>query len=173
MRQAALDPLGMTASSYVWRAAYETAAAAPHDRQGRPLPKDRPGQASAASSLHTTAADYGRFLAAMLDPAAHAALLPPAAAGSMLVQRVAVDPRLGLGWGLGWALETWQGSRWFFHWGVNDGFRAFVLGNPMTGDGFVAFTNGAAGLELMDQLTRTLDGNAHPLFGFRLLHPDD
>jgi len=173
MRRLALGPLGMEASSYVWREDYRRTAATPHDRSGAPMPKAEPREALAASSLHTTAPDYGRFLAAMLDPGAHAALLPPAAVGGMLVPQVQVDAPLGLAWGLGWGLETWEGSRWFFHWGANDGFRCFALGNPATGDGLAAFTNGAMGLELMDEVVRAVDGKAHPLFRFPLLHPDD
>jgi CubicO group peptidase (beta-lactamase class C family) len=171
--QMVLAPLGMAASSFVWRADYERTSAAPHDRAGRPAAKEKPAQANAAASLHCTAPDYARFLAAMLDPAAHRDLLPPAALGAMLVPAVEVDPKLGLSWGLGWGLESWNGSRCFFHWGSNDGFRCFVLGNPANGDGLVVMTDGASGLDLIEELVRTLEGKSHPLFRFPLLHPQD
>jgi CubicO group peptidase (beta-lactamase class C family) len=173
MRHRVLEPLGMKASSYVWRDEYERSYASPHDAAGTPGVKERPLQANAASSLHTTAPEYAALLAAMLDPAAHADLLPPAAVGTMLAPQIQVDARLGLWWGLGWGLEKWEGRLTFFHWGANDGFRSFALGDPVTGDGLVVFTNGAAGLELMDEVVRAVDGRAHPLFGFRMLHPQD
>jgi CubicO group peptidase (beta-lactamase class C family) len=172
-RRTVLAPLGMAASSFTWRADYEESSAAPHDRAGQPAAKEKPRAANAAASLHCTAPDYARFLAALLDPGAHRDLLPPAAVGAMFVPQVEVDPKLGLSWGLGWGLESWNGSRYFFHWGSNDGFRSFVLGNPATGDGLVVMTNGAAGLDLIEELVRTLEGGLHPLFRFPLLHPQD
>jgi CubicO group peptidase (beta-lactamase class C family) len=172
-RKLALAPLGMTASSFVWQKDYEGSAAAPHDRAGRPAAKEKPAAANAAASLHTTAPDYARFLAAMLNPAAHRDLLAPAALGALFVPQIDVDPKLGLSWGLGWALESWNGERFFFHWGSNDGFRSFVLGNPVSGDGLVVMTNGAAGLELIEELVRAMEGRSHPLFRFPLLHPTD
>ena len=173
MRPRVLEPLGMRASRYVWREEYERTFASPHDKTGAPGAKERPREANAASSLHTTAPEYAAFVAALLDPAAHAALLPPAAAGAMLTPQVQVDAPLGLWWGLGWGLEKWQGRLSFFHWGSNDGFRSFALGDPVSGDGLVVLTNGAAGLELMDEVVRAVDGREHPLFKFRMLHPQD
>jgi CubicO group peptidase (beta-lactamase class C family) len=172
-RKMALAPLGMASSSFVWRQDYERTSASPHDRAGRPAVKEKPGTANAAASLHCTVPDYARFLAALLDPAAHRDLLPPAALGAMLVPQVEVDAKLGLSWGLGWGLESWNGSRYFFHWGSNDGFRCFVLGNPATGDGLVVMTNGASGLDLIEELVRTVEGGSHPLFRFPMLHPQD
>ncbi len=41
--------------------------ASPHDEFGTPMEKNRPSKANAASSLHTTAADYAAFVAGLLN----------------------------------------------------------------------------------------------------------
>jgi len=63
------DPLEMRQSSYIWRADFETDYALPHDAQPAPGNKQRPSKARSASTLHTTAADYARFLQAVLSGA--------------------------------------------------------------------------------------------------------
>ena len=89
-------PLGMAASSYVWRAAYETTAAVGHDYLQQPVPTQAPAKANAASNLYTTASDFARFVAEV----AHPTLLDPATVAKML--RPEVEVSKGLAWALGW-----------------------------------------------------------------------
>ncbi len=168
---AVLRRAGMTSTSYCWREAYEGRAAVGHGRGGAPLPPSMPRTPSAASSLCTTAADYARFVAATLAEARGAAT---AAVRRMFVPAVAVDAKLGLSWGLGWALEKQPGgTQCFFHWGVGSGFRAFVLGCPADGSGIVILTNGDNGLDIAQPIVSAVDRTRHPLFDFSLLHPSD
>jgi CubicO group peptidase (beta-lactamase class C family) len=69
MTRLVFDPLEMRRSSYVWRADFEPDYALPHDAQLVPGTKQKPLKARSASSLHTTATDYARFLQAVLSGA--------------------------------------------------------------------------------------------------------
>src|SRR5277367_6042547 len=67
MNEAVFIPLGMTSSSYVWRSDYDARTATGHNEDAQPGDKYKPTEANAASSLHTTAADYARFVEAILN----------------------------------------------------------------------------------------------------------
>ena len=108
------DPLEMKQSSFIWRADFETDYAGPHDAQSAPGKKWRPAKPTSASSLHTTAADYARFLQAVLS----GARLNPGTAKQWLDPQVrlrqhcieclatdAQDADQHVAWGLGWGLE--------------------------------------------------------------------
>lgn len=181
------ERVGMPSSSFVWRDDYETLAARPHDPAGEEVEKSRPVEANAAASLHTTAGDYGRFLAEVLDPE-H---LAPELAREMLTPQVMVEseeiwggrieaPPTGrrLAWGLGWGLELRSGgdvdgevaSIW--HWGDNGTFRCFVLGKPLSlpgpeaGDGLVLLTNSYHGLAIAPKVVEGVFPGPHPAFGW-------
>jgi CubicO group peptidase (beta-lactamase class C family) len=171
MTRLVFDPLEMSRSSYVWRAEYETDYAVPHDAQLMPGIKQRPSKARSASTLHTTAADYARFLQAALS----GARLAPDTAKQWF------DPQIGLrqhcieclttdaqdtdqhvAWGLGWGLEPDAGS--FFHWGNNEGFKAFIVGSLMDRSAIVVFTNGDNGMAIMPEVISQLMPGDHPAF---------
>ncbi len=147
-------PLGMSSSSFVWREPYRLRTSHPHDYLGVPRSKRWPA-ANAASSLHTTAADYARFLAEMFSSAEPAASL----ARRMLEPQVETS-RGGSGaeavptlhWSLGWGLQDGPKGRAFWHWGSNGTFRCYVVGYPGTGDGLVYFTNSQNGLAILHEL---------------------
>lgn len=111
VRREVFGPLGMAASSYVWRAAYETTAAAGHDYLQQPVPRRDLAKGSAAANLYTTASDYARSLAERLHPT----LLDHAAVERML--RPEVEVSNGVAWALGWGIERTGGGTFFWHWG--------------------------------------------------------
>ncbi len=160
VRRTTFEPLGMTASGYVWRDAYDETSTIGHDRQGRPRKKRKPSEGNAAASLHTTASDYALFLAAMLDDttAANTQMLTPE-----------VDIGLDLAWGLGWGLETRDGGRDFWHWGDNGAFKSFTTGSPAFGKAIVIFTNSANGLRAAEPIVKEVVGGDHPAFRFEML----
>ncbi len=118
----------------------------------------------AAYSLYTSAADYGKFLVAVLNDA-H--LLKQLSASP-----VTVDPSLNLSWGLGWGLERSQDDLYIWHWGNNTGYRAFVMASMRTGDGFVMLTNSENGLTLAPAITQKILPAEHRVFQFSRLGDD-
>jgi CubicO group peptidase (beta-lactamase class C family) len=168
-----LEPLGMASSSFVWREDYERTAATPHDEEGTPQEKQRPREALAAATLHTTAGDYARFMAEMLEPT----LVAPETVAAMLTPQIDArkkqatedEPeRVGhIAWGLGWGLEVVDGRvTTFWHWGDNETFRCFVMASPESGDGFVVFTSSFRGLSLGEPLTEEVLPGPHPAFAW-------
>ena len=171
MARLVFDPLEMRRSSYVWRADFEADYARPHDAQPAPSDKRRPTKPRSAATLHTTAADYARFLLAVLS----GARLKPETAKQWLDPQVRLrqhcieclatdgqDADQHVAWGLGWGLEPDAGS--FFHWGDNGQFKAFVAGSPADRSAVVVFTNGYNGMAIMpDVINQLMPGN-HPAF---------
>jgi CubicO group peptidase (beta-lactamase class C family) len=169
-------PLGMTDSSYTWRADYESRKAFGYDESGNRRPLREPHEAHAASTLHTTVADYARFVAAMLrgeglKPATWKAMMTPAVAvNSTCVvcgDKPAGPPSDAVAWGLGWGLELRPGPARFFHWGDNNGeFHAFVAGSPETRDGVVLLSNSGNGQSVFPAIVARLLPGEHPEFAW-------
>ncbi|MBX3145242.1 MAG: beta-lactamase family protein [Gemmatimonadales bacterium] len=132
-RRLLLDPLGMTSSSFVWRAEYDATATRGYQQDGSPAETWQPDRPNGASSLHTTPEDYSRLLAGFLTPSVRTRF------PTVYQRQVAIDARLG--WSLGWGTDgdvLWQ-------WGHSNGFRTFAALDPRRRRGIVSLSNGAGG----------------------------
>lgn len=163
------DPLHMNRSSFVWRKAYEHDFALPHDAMGRRLSKFKPATANAAFSLHTTAAEYGRFITGAMDEALSVGTtsrrlmtptieVPAGRFEALEPSRPAIDPEVA--WGLGWGLEPL--SETFFHWGANPGMTAFAMGMPSERSAMIVMTNSDLGLSIVPKIVEALLPGRHP-----------
>lgn len=157
-------PLAMDNSDYVWSERTAQGLLPGTKANGAPRATMVLKNPIAAYSLYTSAADYGKFLVAVLNDA-H--LLKQLSASP-----VTVDPSLNLGWGLGWGLERSQDDLYIWHWGNNTGYRAFVIASMRTGDGFVMLTNSENGLTLAPAITQKILPAEHKVFQFSRLGDD-
>lgn len=160
MQQQVFGPLEMTRTSYLATRRKEPGAATGHDRQGRKLLETPWPGPNAAASLHTTAEDYAKFVAASLD------------AERMWAPRTVADEPHALSWGLGWAVAGPQPVA-FLQWGSNPGFKSLAMGIPEERRGWVMLTNADHGLELSTALSARIAGRDLPALGYFMLHPDD
>lgn len=162
MQTAVLAPLDMVSSTYLWAAPDDAAVARSHDHDGRPIKPFIGDGPEAASSLHTTASDFVRFLRAMWGSTQQSTLLSGSTLHAMLQPQVSVSAALT--WGLGWGLENTDLGPAFWHWGDNPGYKSMALALPARETGIVIMTNGDRGLDLCDYLVHTIIGGSHAAF---------
>jgi CubicO group peptidase (beta-lactamase class C family) len=183
MKQTVFIPLQMTDSSYLWQEKYEALAAVGHNGAGAPDKQAKPaeggspinggGGPSAASTLHTTARDYARFVIAVMSgtgltkETARRMLTPqsPVDAGcSNCIGRPVTRTSESVSWGLGWGLETTPRGRSVWHWGDNGDFKAFVAGSADSKRGVVIFTNSSNGMMIIPDIADEAMGESQPAF---------
>src|SRR5215475_4618273 len=138
MKKTVFDPLGMKSSSYVWQEKYESLKTSRHNGLGEPSPQIK-ATPNAAASLHTTAQDYARFIAAImsgsgLKPETHKNMLTPQIrvdeGGSNTTNRPADKLSSTIAWGLGVGLQTTGEGVSFWHWGDNGDAKAYFVAYP-------------------------------------------
>lgn len=170
-QQYVFKPLGMSRSSYRWQAAFESNYATPHTSFGQPQAVPRFTDPNVALSLQTTAADYGRFLVALLTGEG----LKPATARAWLSAQVTPGQTLRdttrasatIRWGLGIGLVQTRGEQGCWHWGDNGGFRGFAYVSRTRRQGFVCFTNSRNGASIFGALaSRVLKQPVQPIIDF-------
>ena len=178
MRRLVFEPLRMTGSSYHWQDRFEGRKAMGHDAVGSPRGLRRPAEANVAASLQTTALDYARFLAAVLDGTG----LRKETAAQMIRPQIHVDEgcqncvnnkptgRLSreIGWGLGWGVQETEDGPSIWHWGDNggSGFHCYAVGFPKQRLGVVVFTNSLGGHGIIPDVVAAAVGGHHPAFAW-------
>jgi CubicO group peptidase (beta-lactamase class C family) len=151
-------PLGMTRSSFVWQERFAGREAWATSWLWRVAPVNRYADGNAAASLVTTAADYGRFVSAVLAGRG----LSPAMWKQFLTPVRETDP--GIHIGLGVRLEDGPAGPRFFHSGSNGRrFTCYMAGDLGSGLGLVFFTGAYDGTTLVRPLaSRVLGGDGAP-----------
>lgn len=164
MQREVLTPAGLRDSSFVWREDFAPRIVVGQVAAG-PLPERRPQRASAAGTLHTSAGDFARYLAALNAN--------PGLLAQLLAEPLTADAAIGLRWTLGWGLFQPAGAtpddRALWQWGHNPGYRAFAMAWPARGDAFVLLSSGEGGLRLAEALLRQSWPASQALFSFRML----
>jgi len=169
MQQTVLKPLGMDASSYTWQERFDKTKAYRHDDLGKvsgrtekigggDLEAINEG-ANAAASLTTNAADYAKFIIAVLNGTG----LSKNIREQMLSPQIRVTQKYPeLAWGLGVGLETTPDGTWFWHWGDNGDAKAFYMASVSRKDAVVYFANSSTGLSIAPEILADAVGGTHP-----------
>jgi CubicO group peptidase (beta-lactamase class C family) len=142
-----LSPFGMSSSGYIWNAEYDLRAAQGHDSEGRMRRPRRRTSAveaaryAAAGGLHTTAAEYARFMIEVLEPRpSDDYRLGREMRDEMIRPHVKVDATSS--WALGWTVFHGPSGDMIAHGGDNPGFKAFVVASVAHKAGWVILMNG-------------------------------
>jgi CubicO group peptidase (beta-lactamase class C family) len=154
----------------VWQSRYESLKVYNHGLLGELAGRRTPWRANAAASLHTTAGDYARFVAAVLAgkglrPATARALMSPQSRPDERGINTATAAPTGrfapsLAWGLGIGLEQEDEAWSLWHWGDNGTTKAYVAASPQRRTGVVLFANSENGLLLAPPIVaEVLGGN--------------
>jgi CubicO group peptidase (beta-lactamase class C family) len=161
MRETILRPLGMSRSGYEQPLPQErhSAAAVAHLPDGTPVKgKWHTYPEQAAAGLWTTPTDLARFATWVMRGLNDKG----ASAGHKAVATYLTEPQGNLSpapnqrMGLGFFLPGEGKARAFSHSGSNEGFRAYLVGYPETGQGAVIMTNSENGVPLAQELLRSI-----------------
>ena len=181
MARTVFEPLGMTDSSFVWQDRYEALKANGHKASGVVGQMRKPALPRSASSLHTTAVDYAKFVIEVMNGTG----LRKDTMDQMVSPQVRVDencsnciergfgqPSKALSWGLGWGLERTAAGDAIWHWGDNGSeFHNFVIAYPKQKTGVVILSNSGNGLSIIPELVSQITGHNHPAFAWMGYEP--
>jgi CubicO group peptidase (beta-lactamase class C family) len=157
MKKYALDPLGMKNSSMIWKDAYEKTSAHGHGYLGSPLDFRKRSQANAAASLYTTAADYARFVCAILGGKG----LKKETQEKMLTPQISVDEQKGLSWTLGFGMQEDENGPALWQWGDYGISRNYVIAYLRQKTALVYLANSSYGLSICtDLVSHGIGGNS-------------
>ena len=166
MRARVFDPLRMATSTYEALPSYPGSIARGYTAAGAVVPAFDPSltEALAAASMKSTLPDLIRFIDTLVSPDARERLQLPASPFDLFwTPQVVVAP--GLGWSLGWGLETRSEGTVAWHWcSTRASFWAFVGIDVACGDAFVGLTNAPGGRAVCRALLCEAIGGEHPAF---------
>lgn len=171
MKRMVFEPLGMTSSSFIWQPSYDVLKTSRHNAAGSPAPQFKAAEPNAASTLHTTAEDYAKFVVAILKGTG----LKKETRALMLTRQIKVDeaganmtstpankPSAEVSWGLGVGLQNTADGLSFWHWGDNGDAKAYFVAFDRQKLGVVVFANGANGLSFIRELVDESIGGRQP-----------
>ncbi|NMB36541.1 MAG: beta-lactamase family protein [Bacteroidales bacterium] len=174
-REEVFKPLEMNSTSYGWLPQYDSLALDGFNRAAENRGQGRHPRENSAYTLRTNAADYTRFLMALMDgkglsDTSHSEMLKP----QVHAIRYADNHRdcdSTIWWALGLgaiysdtsAAEKGEEPRYYWHWGDNGNFKALFVFRPEDQIGVVYFTNSANGHDIVTSFTRVLFGEKLPI----------
>lgn len=143
MRKRVIEPLHMDRSSLVWEDRFSANAAVGHSLLGisNGSPRRRT-EAHAAASLYTTAGDYARFVAALLNGSF------PGLRSVDLMFTPRIDVSDSVFWSLGFGIEKTSAGPAFFQWGDYGIFRNYIVALRNSRRALVYLTNSYFGLAI-------------------------
>lgn len=167
MRETVFKPLGMTGCSYVWEPEFDEQGAAAH-KYLKSSGQRKGSRGNAAASLKTTAADYARFIMAIMNEKG----LKKETIREMLTPRTKPEKTEFIFWGLGLGLQHTSQGKAYWHWGDNGDFKAFVTAFKKEKLGVVYFANCYLGLSIAEELVQMAIGGEYPVITSKLMGYD-
>ncbi|MEL7251657.1 MAG: serine hydrolase domain-containing protein [Bacteroidota bacterium] len=156
-------PLGMEHTSFLWNDYLAAHKVYGHNAENQPTDNGLGGWSgktfNAFSSIHSEAAEYAKFISAMLkqEGLSEKAFVEMLATQNTFSDTNELRAETGqTGWGLGFAQKPSPHGLMHLHTGNNHDFQAYTMFIPDTGYGIVLFTNCGKLLELLDQLETVL-----------------
>lgn len=114
---------------------------------------------NSAGSLISSVDEYALFMSRLLHPKGDAFDLSEASRREMFTIQTKVNGAIS--WGVGVALENYNGRQMFWHWGDNGNFKAFMMGDQASGSGIVVFTNAQNGHKMWQRIVTEAMGPDH------------
>ena len=160
-------PLGMKHSAYEWHTAFEKDFAYGHTSEGEIYPKDKDNEPRGGSTLETTAADYSKFLAAVLQgellrETSWQEIFRPQIRirsqrqfGPLAEKDSDLNDGIQLSYGLGWGIFTSPAGIGVFKEGHGDGFQHYSILFPEIGKGILIMANSDNGEGIFKALLET------------------
>jgi CubicO group peptidase (beta-lactamase class C family) len=168
MRKQIFQPLGMTRTSMIWQARFESDYANAYDKQNKSYGPQRRREPDAAGSMQTTLHDYARFVQAMLN----GELLHEKARKEMFSPQIRItsarefptlatetttaNDAIQLSYGLAWGLYRTPHGAAFFKEGHDNGCQHYVVGFAESRSGLLIMTNSDNGEDTYGVLLETL-----------------
>ena len=149
MQEQILAPLGMTNSSFKIDHNILAASASEYDNFGEQIPFEL-FTAQAAAGLHTTIEDFTLFALANLSQNEHWKKEKHFFSPDIVQQMMKPQPSTNEAYGLGYELGRGDLAGLNGHTGGNTGWQSMFKVDPNTNDGFIIFTNGGAGYNIIN-----------------------
>jgi CubicO group peptidase (beta-lactamase class C family) len=171
MQTRVFKPLGMTRTSMVWEARFDSDYANGYDEYGRSLGPQRRTNADAAGSLQTTPRDFARFMLEVaggkgLRNETREMMLSPQIQiyskrqfPTLATDTTDANKSIRLSYGLGWGLYWTHYGKAFFKEGHDEGWRNYAVCFDKSKIGIVIMTNSSNGEGIFKELLETLIRN--------------
>ena len=168
-KEIVFDPLGMKYSSYSWLPIYDTLAVDGYNKSGENRGKGRHPRANVGYTLRTCAADYSKFVQALLNgtglkPETFDVMFQTNSGQAFRYRDNNRDCDNKIAWAMGIGTEdNATHGKILWHWGDNGSFKALFLVIPSEQKTLVYFTNSAHGHDIINPLTALLLKDPIPL----------
>ena len=171
MAERVFGPLGMSRTSMVWEARFESDFANGYDEDGRSLGPQRRKAAGAAGSMQTTVRDFARLVQAMMHGTGlrretRELMLSPQVRifskhefPSLSTETIDENKGIRLSYGLAWGLYWTPYGKAFFKEGHDDGWRNYTVCFDEAKTGIVIMTNSSNGEGIYKELLETVQKN--------------
>lgn len=167
-KEEVFEPLGMNYTSYEWLPMYDTLTVDGYNKSGENRGKGRHPRANVGYTLRTCAADYAKFLEALLNGTglseqAKELMFTPCAEKAI---RYAGNHRPcddSIAWAMGIGTEdNAEFGKVLWHWGDNGSFKALFIVIPSKGGYLTYFTNSNHGHDIINDITALIIKNTQP-----------